>query len=177
MSDQVVARPPHRSRAVQTPTTLLKFRHLLQHKDLTRALFDEINAHLQVLALVVRSPLGRLAGWPQPARPSSRSRLPDRTLRCHTRLDRIQVGARQVAIGAPSGSPPGAGNPSPAERIGSLPALATPGPCGKLPRSAGAMAVMEVACPRPSTRPCSARRSGTTRPALPSSRQSPRMET
>jgi len=41
---------------------LLKFRHLLQHNDLTRALFNEINAHHQVLALVVMSPRGRVAG-------------------------------------------------------------------------------------------------------------------
>ena len=32
--------------SVPDATTLLKFRHLLQHNDLTKALFEEINAHL-----------------------------------------------------------------------------------------------------------------------------------
>jgi hypothetical protein len=140
MSDQIVARPPHRSRAGRTrprcsssgtccSTTTSRARFSTRSTPTTKCL---------------RSSSGlRGAAWPAAAagnRSIPRSGLRDRTPRCHTRLDRIQVGARQVAIGAPSGSPPGVGHPPPAERTGSLPALATHGPCGKLTRSAGAMA-------------------------------------
>lgn len=41
--------------SVPDATTLLKFRHLLQHNDLTRALFEEINAHLAANGLLMRS--------------------------------------------------------------------------------------------------------------------------
>ena len=41
--------------SVPDATTLLKFRHLLQDNDLTRALFDEINAHLAQQGLLMRS--------------------------------------------------------------------------------------------------------------------------
>jgi IS5 family transposase len=41
--------------SVPDATTLLKFRHLLQANDLTRALFDEINAHLSEQGLLMRS--------------------------------------------------------------------------------------------------------------------------
>jgi transposase, IS5 family len=41
--------------SVPDATTLLKFRHLLQHNDLTRALFDEINAHLAEQGLLMRA--------------------------------------------------------------------------------------------------------------------------
>ena len=41
--------------SVPDATTLLKFRHLLQEHDLTRALFDEINAHLAQKGLLMRS--------------------------------------------------------------------------------------------------------------------------
>lgn len=41
--------------SVPDATTLLKFRHLLQDNDLTRALFDEINAHLGQKGLLMRS--------------------------------------------------------------------------------------------------------------------------
>ena len=41
--------------SVPDATTLLKFRHLLQANDLTRALFDEINAHLAQQGLLMRS--------------------------------------------------------------------------------------------------------------------------
>ncbi len=40
---------------VPDATTLLKFRRLLQDNDLTRALFDEINAHLAEQGLLVRA--------------------------------------------------------------------------------------------------------------------------
>ncbi len=36
-------------------TTLLKFRHLLQHNDLTKALFEKINAHLAEKGLLMRA--------------------------------------------------------------------------------------------------------------------------
>ena len=41
--------------SVPDATTLLKFRRLLQDNDLTRALFDEINAHLTVQGLLMRA--------------------------------------------------------------------------------------------------------------------------
>jgi transposase, IS5 family len=41
--------------SVPDATTLLKFRRLLQHNDLTRALFDEINAHLSEQGLLMRA--------------------------------------------------------------------------------------------------------------------------
>jgi len=41
--------------SVPDATTLLKFRHLLQHNDLTRALFEEINAHLAEKGLLMRA--------------------------------------------------------------------------------------------------------------------------
>ena len=41
--------------AVPDATTLLKFRRLLQDNDLTRALFDEINAHLGQQGLLMRA--------------------------------------------------------------------------------------------------------------------------
>jgi transposase, IS5 family len=41
--------------SVPDATTLLKFRHLLQDNDLTRALFDEINAHLTDQGLLMRA--------------------------------------------------------------------------------------------------------------------------
>src|ERR1700751_4703726 len=41
--------------SVPDATTLLKFRHLLQTNDLTRALFDEINAHLAQQGLLMRA--------------------------------------------------------------------------------------------------------------------------
>jgi len=41
--------------SVPDATTLLKFRHLLQDNELTRALFDEINAHLAQRGLLMRS--------------------------------------------------------------------------------------------------------------------------
>ena len=41
--------------SVPDATTLLKFRHLLQANDLTRALFDEINAHLSEQGLLMRA--------------------------------------------------------------------------------------------------------------------------
>jgi IS5 family transposase len=41
--------------SVPDATTLLKFRRLLQEKDLTRALFDEINAHLSEQGLLMRA--------------------------------------------------------------------------------------------------------------------------
>lgn len=41
--------------SVPDATTLLKFRHLLQADDLTRALFDEINAHLAEQGLPMRA--------------------------------------------------------------------------------------------------------------------------
>jgi transposase, IS5 family len=41
--------------SVPDATTLLKFRHLLQHNDLTGALFDEINAHLSEQGLLMRA--------------------------------------------------------------------------------------------------------------------------
>ena len=41
--------------SVPDATTLLKFRHLLQANDLTRALFDEINAHLGQQGLLMRA--------------------------------------------------------------------------------------------------------------------------
>ena len=41
--------------SVPDATTLLKFRHLLQKHDLTRALFDEINAHLAEQGLLMRA--------------------------------------------------------------------------------------------------------------------------
>jgi len=41
--------------SVPDATTLLKFRHLLQHNDLTRALFDDINAHLSEQGLLMRA--------------------------------------------------------------------------------------------------------------------------
>jgi IS5 family transposase len=41
--------------SVPDATTLLKFRHLLQHNDLTRALFEEINAHLADKGLLMRA--------------------------------------------------------------------------------------------------------------------------
>jgi len=41
--------------SVPDATTLLKFRHLLQDNDLTRALFDEINAHLAQQGLLMRA--------------------------------------------------------------------------------------------------------------------------
>ena len=41
--------------SVPDATTLLKFRHLLQDNDLTRGLFDEINAHLAQQGLLMRS--------------------------------------------------------------------------------------------------------------------------
>ena len=41
--------------SVPDATTLLKFRHLLQHNDLTNALFEEINAHLADKGLLVRA--------------------------------------------------------------------------------------------------------------------------
>ena len=41
--------------SVPDATTLLKFRHLLQLNDLTRALFDEINAHLSEKGLLMRA--------------------------------------------------------------------------------------------------------------------------
>jgi transposase, IS5 family len=41
--------------SVPDATTLLKFRHLLQENDLTRALFDEINAHLAQQGLLMRA--------------------------------------------------------------------------------------------------------------------------
>ena len=41
--------------SVPDATTLLKFRHLLQDNELTRALFDEINAHLAQQGLLMRS--------------------------------------------------------------------------------------------------------------------------
>ena len=41
--------------SVPDATTLLKFRHLLQHNDLTRALFEEINAHLGEKGLLMRA--------------------------------------------------------------------------------------------------------------------------
>src|SRR5664279_3546837 len=41
--------------SVPDATTLLKFRHLLQDNNLTRALFDEINAHLGQKGLLMRA--------------------------------------------------------------------------------------------------------------------------
>ena len=41
--------------SVPDATTLLKFRRLLQDNDLTRALFDEINAHLAEQGLLMRA--------------------------------------------------------------------------------------------------------------------------
>jgi IS5 family transposase len=41
--------------SVPDATTLLKFRRLLQDNDLTRALFDDINAHLAQEGLLMRS--------------------------------------------------------------------------------------------------------------------------
>ena len=41
--------------SVPDATTLLKFRHLLQHNDLTKALFEEINAHLADKGLLMRA--------------------------------------------------------------------------------------------------------------------------
>ena len=41
--------------SVPDATTLLKFRRLLQDNDLTRALFDEINAHLSEQGLLMRA--------------------------------------------------------------------------------------------------------------------------
>jgi transposase, IS5 family len=41
--------------SVPDATTLLKFRHLLQHNDLTKALFEEINAHLAEKGLLMRA--------------------------------------------------------------------------------------------------------------------------
>ena len=41
--------------SVPDATTLLKFRHLLQKHDLTRALFDEINVHLAERGLLMRA--------------------------------------------------------------------------------------------------------------------------
>ena len=41
--------------SVPDATTLLKFRHLLQDNNLTRALFEEINAHLGQKGLLMRS--------------------------------------------------------------------------------------------------------------------------
>lgn len=41
--------------SVPDATTLLKFRRLLQNNDLTRALFDEINAHLSEQGLLMRA--------------------------------------------------------------------------------------------------------------------------
>jgi IS5 family transposase len=41
--------------SVPDATTLLKFRRLLQANDLTRALFDEINAHLAEQGLLMRA--------------------------------------------------------------------------------------------------------------------------
>jgi IS5 family transposase len=41
--------------SVPDATTLLKFRHLLQDNDLTRALFGEINAHLSKKGLLMRA--------------------------------------------------------------------------------------------------------------------------
>lgn len=41
--------------AVPDATTLLKFRRLLSEHDLTRALFDEINAHLAERGLLMRA--------------------------------------------------------------------------------------------------------------------------
>jgi len=41
--------------SVPDATTLLKFRRLLQDNDLTRALFDEINAHLGEQGLLMRA--------------------------------------------------------------------------------------------------------------------------
>src|ERR1035441_6162388 len=41
--------------SVPDATTLLKFRHLLQDNNLTRALFDEINAHLGKKGLLMRA--------------------------------------------------------------------------------------------------------------------------
>jgi IS5 family transposase len=41
--------------SVPDATTLLKFRRLLQHNELTRALFDEINAHLAQKGLLMRA--------------------------------------------------------------------------------------------------------------------------
>ena len=41
--------------SVPDATTLLKFRHLLHANDLTRALFDEINAHLGQQGLLMRA--------------------------------------------------------------------------------------------------------------------------
>jgi hypothetical protein len=45
-------------------TTLLKFRRLLEKHNLTRRIFDEINAHLKA--------------WPDDARRNNRGRDPDR---------------------------------------------------------------------------------------------------
>ena len=41
--------------SVPDATTLLKFRHLLQNNDLTKALFEEINAHLAEKGLLMRA--------------------------------------------------------------------------------------------------------------------------
>jgi len=55
--------------SVPDATTLLKFRHLLQHNDLTRALFDDINAHLSEQGLLMRA--GTIVGATIIAAPSS----------------------------------------------------------------------------------------------------------
>ena len=60
------------SESVPDATTLLKFRHLLQDNNLTRALFEEINAHLGNKGLLMRS--GTIVDATIIAAPSRQSR-------------------------------------------------------------------------------------------------------